>query len=68
MCQPILGRDGGNIASVLSPHDVRLMKAAKLRKKECSTLLLLCIVVLLAATKMSPRAKLRLGGAVSLQS
>ena len=30
-----------NIGSVLSPHDVSLMKAVKLRKKEGSSLLLL---------------------------
>ena len=29
VCQPILGRDGGNIGSVFSPHDVSLMKAVK---------------------------------------
>ncbi len=62
MCQPILGRDGGNIASVLSPHDVSIMKAVKLRKKERSSLLLLCIAVLLAVTNTSSRARLRLGG------
>jgi hypothetical protein len=55
-----------NIASVLSPHDVRIMKAVKLRKKERSSLLLLCIAVLLAATNTSSRARLRLGVAVSL--
>jgi len=62
VCQPILGRDGGNIGSVLSPHDVSLMKAVNLRKKERSSLLLLCIAVLLAATNSRSRARLRLGG------
>ncbi len=64
VCQPILGRDGGNIGNVLSPHDVRLMKDIKLRKKEAmySSLLLLCIAVLLAATNTSSRARLRRGG------
>ena len=32
VCHPILVRDGGNIGSVLSPHDVSLMKAVKPRK------------------------------------
>ena len=30
---PVLRRDGGNIGSVLSPHDVSLMKAVGLLKK-----------------------------------
>jgi hypothetical protein len=38
------------------------MKAVKLRNKEGSSLLLLCITVLLAATNTSSRARLRLGG------
>jgi hypothetical protein len=62
VCQPIVGRDGGNIGSVLSPHDVSLLEAVKLRKKEGRSLLLLCISVLLAATNTSSRARLRLGG------
>ena len=62
VCQPILGRDGGNIGSVLSPHDVSLLKAVKLRKEEGSSLLLLCIAVLLASTNTSCRARLKLGG------
>jgi hypothetical protein len=57
-----VGRDGGNIGSVLSPHDVSLLEAVKLRKEEGSSLLLLCIAVLLAATNTSSRARLRLGG------
>jgi hypothetical protein len=32
VCHPILVRDDGNIGSVLSPHDVSLMKAVKPRK------------------------------------
>jgi hypothetical protein len=62
VCQPILDRDGGNIGSVLSPHDVSLLEAFKLRKKKRTGLLLLCIAVLLAATNTSSRARLSLGG------
>jgi hypothetical protein len=61
VCQPILGRDGGNIASVLSPDDVRLTKTV-IWWKEGITLLLRSIVVLLAATNTSARARLKLGG------
>jgi hypothetical protein len=50
VCQPILGRDGGNIGSVLFPHDVSLFEAFKLRKKKSAGLLLLCIAVLLDET------------------
>jgi hypothetical protein len=38
------------------------MKAVKLLKKEGSSLLLLCITVLLVATNTSSRARMRLGG------
>jgi hypothetical protein len=62
VCQPILGRDGSNIGSVLSPNDVSLMKAVKLWKKKSASLLLLCIAVLLAATNTSSHARLSLGG------
>jgi hypothetical protein len=42
VCQLLLGRDSGNcnIGSVLSLHDIGLMEAVKLRKKEGSSLLL----------------------------
>jgi len=58
VCQPILGRDGGNIGSVLSPHDVSLMEAVKLRKKERSSLLLLRNTVLRIAPRTSPCIRL----------
>ena len=61
VCQPILGRDGGNIGSVLFPHDVSLLEAFKLRKKKSAGLLLLCIAVLLAASNTTSRTRLRLG-------
>jgi hypothetical protein len=61
VCQPILGRDGGNIGSVLSPHDVSLMEAVKLRKKESSSLLLLRNAVLRIAARTSPRIRLSWG-------
>jgi hypothetical protein len=58
VCQPILGRDGGNIGSVLSPHDPSLMEAVKLRKKERSSLLLLRNAVLRIAPRTSPCIRL----------
>ena len=48
LSKPFLNRDVGNctIGSVLSPHDVRLMKTFKLWNKEGSSLLLLRYSVL----------------------
>ena len=45
---PVLSRDGGNrnVGGVLSPHDVSLINAVELRKKEGSSLLLLRNTVL----------------------
>ncbi len=40
----ILSWDGGNIGSVLSPHEVSLMEAVELQKKDRAGLLLLCMV------------------------
>jgi hypothetical protein len=45
VCQPILGRDDGNIGSVFSPHDVSLMESVKLRKEGSSLLLLINAVL-----------------------
>ena len=50
VCQDILDQDGDNIGRVLSPHDVRLMKVVKLKKKTWNSLLLLCITVVLDTT------------------
>jgi hypothetical protein len=36
VCQPILGRDGGNIGNVLPSHDVSLMEAVQLRIRSSS--------------------------------
>ena len=62
LSKPILRDAGnGNIGSVLSPHDVSLMKAVKLRKKEGSSLLLLRYSVLRNAPRTSPRTRLSWG-------
>jgi hypothetical protein len=56
--KPILSRDGGNIGSILSPHDVSLMKTVKLRNKEGSSLLLLRYSILQVAPRTSARTRL----------
>ena len=60
---PVLSQGGGNrnVGSVLSPHDLRLMKSVKLREKEGSSLLLLRYTVLGIAPRTGPRPRLSWG-------
>ena len=54
----MLGWDSDNIESVLSPHKRKLMEVIELRKKEGSSLLLLCIAVLGAESTTNPCMRL----------
>jgi hypothetical protein len=59
---PVLKGDVGHVGNVLSPHMVSSKKLDKLRKKKRTSLLLLCITVLLTVTDTSSHDRLRLGG------
>ena len=59
---PVLKWDVGHVGRVLSPHMVGFMKPTELRKKKRTSLLLMCITILLTATDTRSHIRLRLGG------
>jgi hypothetical protein len=62
VCKSSLSWDGGNIGSVLSPHEVSLMEVVEHRKKKGTGLLMMYITVLLPVKNTISRTRLRLGG------